>query len=323
MVIMRGMPGSGKSYLSKLILDRSYKEPNYKQHIFSADDFFMINGMYQYNVEKLEEAHRFCQNHALTKAREGYSPIVIDNTNLQHWEMYPYVKIAVDNGYVINILEPNTPWRNNANSLFKKNTHNIPEIKLRRMIEKYEPLNNIEDILRPLKLEQYLTTKPKIRHYPMVEDMLVDAQNAGDSESFAFESLSRDDDGRIDEGDIFTTSRGNNEKAHWYYGKELCGEKSTKILPQSNVQNIMLPKPPRLAGNANRNPFWSDIPTSSTTLSDVVDVEPKDNWSTDFKTTDWTPYESESQGFWKANTEVKNTTPAKPKPKRKVSFYCG
>ena len=52
-------------------------------------------------------------------AEAGIFPIIVDNTNTQAWEMEPYVKISLQNGYRPVIAEPNTPWRYKAKELFK------------------------------------------------------------------------------------------------------------------------------------------------------------------------------------------------------------
>ena len=321
MVIMRGCPGSGKSYLAKMIVDKSYpSNPNYKQHIFSADEFFMINGVYCYEPLKLDDAHRFCQNNVMTKAREGYSPIIIDNTNMRLWEMDVYLKIGAENGYQLHIMEPLTPWRNSPVTLAKKNVHNVPEDKIRNMLKNYEPWTaGIAVLLKSLKLDHHLLSEPRKRHYPIIPSDNRAADEDRD-ENFMFQSLSRDDERNDEMEKVFTMPKSNDD-GQWYHdwGKELCGEKSTKILDQPILEKISLPKPPRLDGNNGLNPFWlsSGVPVP---MPDLTQIEPKDNWSVDFKNTDWIPHENEREGFWKASNDAGSTgsSTAEPKAKRKV-----
>uniref|UniRef100_A0A8C9YUW6 NEDD4 binding protein 2-like 2 n=1 Tax=Sander lucioperca TaxID=283035 RepID=A0A8C9YUW6_SANLU len=42
---------------------------------------------------------------------DGRSPIIIDNTNTQAWEMKPYVKMALERGYKVDFCEPDTSWK--------------------------------------------------------------------------------------------------------------------------------------------------------------------------------------------------------------------
>ncbi len=48
------------------------------------------------------------------------SPIVIDNNNLQVWEARPYILKAKEHNYKVEIREPQTPWKKNAEELAKK-----------------------------------------------------------------------------------------------------------------------------------------------------------------------------------------------------------
>lgn len=47
LVILRGLPGSGKSYLARKIVEVSIGSNDYHNFIFSADDYFMRRGTYQ------------------------------------------------------------------------------------------------------------------------------------------------------------------------------------------------------------------------------------------------------------------------------------
>ncbi len=54
-VIMRGTPGSGKSYLAGLV-HKTALEHGYSSVICSADDFFMVDGKYNFSTAKLVRA---------------------------------------------------------------------------------------------------------------------------------------------------------------------------------------------------------------------------------------------------------------------------
>jgi uridine kinase len=65
MFIMRGLPGSGKSTLSKKIADTFSNE--YQQTpVCAGDDFFIdkASGEYKFNADLLSEAHTSAQNKA-------------------------------------------------------------------------------------------------------------------------------------------------------------------------------------------------------------------------------------------------------------------
>uniref|UniRef100_A0A8B9PQB2 Uncharacterized protein n=1 Tax=Apteryx owenii TaxID=8824 RepID=A0A8B9PQB2_APTOW len=58
--------------------------------VLSTDDFFNRNGVYVFQHDFLEEAHKWNQARADKVMKNGKSP-VIDNTNIHAWEMKPYV----------------------------------------------------------------------------------------------------------------------------------------------------------------------------------------------------------------------------------------
>ncbi|XP_052865832.1 NEDD4-binding protein 2 [Anopheles cruzii] len=172
MVLMRGAPGSGKTHLSRMLIDRT-SAGDYRNHIFSADDYFMVNGVYKFQPDALDSAHRFTQSSVQAKAREGWSPIVVDNTNVRLWEMFPYVQIAAEHGYFLETLEPTTHWRNNSRSLAIRNTHGVPEPKIKSMLQNFEKLSSVRELYRSCKLEHMLSIPPKMRHYPILPQDLV------------------------------------------------------------------------------------------------------------------------------------------------------
>lgn len=138
LIIMRGLPGSGKTHLAKQLVNMMVGPNNsYKAHIFSTDDFFMVRGQYQHDKYRLSEAHEWNHNRVAEATKMGVSPVIVDNTNVELWEMEPYLKFGVRNGYIIEVMEPTTPWAKKINQLAKKNTHNVPLASLKRMSENY------------------------------------------------------------------------------------------------------------------------------------------------------------------------------------------
>ncbi|KAK1899518.1 NEDD4-binding protein 2-like 2 [Dissostichus eleginoides] len=79
--------------------------------ILSTDDFFAHREGYNYEARLLGEAHDWNHNRTQDAMHDGRSPIIIDNTNAQAWEMKPYVKMALDRGYKVDFCEPDTSWK--------------------------------------------------------------------------------------------------------------------------------------------------------------------------------------------------------------------
>ncbi|XP_069681044.1 NEDD4-binding protein 2-like isoform X2 [Periplaneta americana] len=137
LVLMRGAPGSGKSYLATQLTRQtmgSKSDPS--QHVFSTDDFFLLLGRFVPHM--LTEAHSWNRERVASAATRFWSPIFVDNTNTEVWEMKPYAEIAVKNGYVLELLEPSTPWRYKEDQLQKKNVHRVPRSQIANMLVRFE-----------------------------------------------------------------------------------------------------------------------------------------------------------------------------------------
>uniref|UniRef100_A0A669QX74 NEDD4 binding protein 2 like 2 n=1 Tax=Phasianus colchicus TaxID=9054 RepID=A0A669QX74_PHACC len=105
LLILRGLPGSGKSTLSRFLLDHSRDGI-----VLSTDDYFRQQDGYTYNAAQLGDAHDWNQKRAKQAMEQGKSPVIIDNTNTQAWEMKPYVEVALEKGYRVEFREPDT-WK--------------------------------------------------------------------------------------------------------------------------------------------------------------------------------------------------------------------
>lgn len=166
MICMRGAPGSGKSHLARTIIDRTVNDGNYHEHIFSADDHFYDRqtGLYTYDRTRLRQAHNSNKFRVARHAQNGWSPIIVDNTNMKLWEMFAYVKEGIRNGYVIKIIEPQTTWAQSIDELVRRNKHNVDHETIERMLSMYEP-GTVTDILNALNLRP---SQPKLRNFPKI-----------------------------------------------------------------------------------------------------------------------------------------------------------
>ena len=128
LILLRGLPGSGKTTLAKIILQlRSTDEPE----ILSADDFFEDKeGEYNFDPTKLKEAHNYCQFRCSERMRQQKARIVVANTFTQEWEMDEYFKMAERYNYRVHtvIVE---------NRHGGENIHGVPEDKLKQMKDRF------------------------------------------------------------------------------------------------------------------------------------------------------------------------------------------
>ncbi len=137
--LTRGLPGSGKSTLANQLGRNGV--------VVSSDDYFMEDGEYKFDPTKLREAHAWSQNQIEDAMKKGITPIVADNTNTRTWEMKPLVLAALKYGYKVEIKEPNTPWKFNAQELAKRNKHGVPQDAIEKYIEKWDKNISLENIL--------------------------------------------------------------------------------------------------------------------------------------------------------------------------------
>ncbi|KAI1241931.1 hypothetical protein IHE44_0005439 [Lamprotornis superbus] len=106
--------------------------------VLSTDDYFRQQYGYTYNAAQLGDAHEWNRKRAKQAMEQGKSPVIIDNTNTQAWEMKPYVEVALEKGYRVEFHEPNTWWKFDPEELEKRNKHGVTREKIAQMLERYE-----------------------------------------------------------------------------------------------------------------------------------------------------------------------------------------
>merc|ERR1719250_532802 len=136
MIIMRGMPGSGKSTIV-----RKLKELYPEASSCSADDYFLQCGSYVFDRTKLKDAHQFSQAKAEELCRNLTRLVIIDNTNVKRWEMTPYFKTAANHRYTVILVEPRTPWRYDVTELVERNTHGVDRSVISARVSEWQDVH--------------------------------------------------------------------------------------------------------------------------------------------------------------------------------------
>lgn len=108
-VAMRGPSGCGKSTLAKKLAQEALDRGELPL-ICSADDFFVgPDGVYKFDINTLDLAHRACIRKFLQALQDGMSPVIVDNTNINLEDLAPYVAVGQSLGYSVEILQVDTP----------------------------------------------------------------------------------------------------------------------------------------------------------------------------------------------------------------------
>lgn len=120
LVLLRGLPGSGKTTIAKAMAGFKH---------FEADMYFTSDeGEYLFDAKEIRNAHEWCQQETV-KALEMGDDVVVSNTFSQGWEMEFYKDYAKEHD--IQIVELT------AKGEFKS-VHGVPEASIQRMRDRWE-----------------------------------------------------------------------------------------------------------------------------------------------------------------------------------------
>lgn len=135
MIIIRGASGSGKSAIARHIISQ-YGVGK----VYETDDFWCQAGSYVFEPSQLGTAHKWNQDRVRAACMTEDELIVVSNTNMTRWELNPYLQMAREFGYEIDVIRTPGPWE--TDKLFERNVHNVPMASLEKQIRKYEPVEN-------------------------------------------------------------------------------------------------------------------------------------------------------------------------------------
>lgn len=131
LILIRGLPGSGKSTYAKQI-QQVFKIVRGVSISIQEADMYMGS---RFNPERLQSCHESCQTSTSKFISEG-GYVIVSNTSTTREEMAPYIKIALKNKIKMKIIEPPTPWKYNINVCREKCTKpGIPQSVYERYLE--------------------------------------------------------------------------------------------------------------------------------------------------------------------------------------------
>lgn len=141
-IIMRGLPGSGKSYwIEQFIVSQGIEHAiHIRQYgYFSTDRYFYQQGQYRFNPQKLAQYHQ-ANLSAFIQALARHEPIVIcDNTNIAKWEFMAYEAAAKALGYQIKVVLVGQPDDDQHQQLCaQRNQHKVSLGNIQKMAQLFE-----------------------------------------------------------------------------------------------------------------------------------------------------------------------------------------
>ena len=126
LILLRGLPGSGKSRLAAVLSE------NGKYPVCSVDQYFTDpDGNYHFRYAENHLAYERCRQCVQDEVKRQTKRIFVDNTFTLDWELEPYFQIAGESAYSIYVVTV-------ENYHGGKNIHGITDQQLRKMAEKYK-----------------------------------------------------------------------------------------------------------------------------------------------------------------------------------------
>ena len=137
LIILRGLPGSGKTTYAKALITARWP---YNVHICSADKYFeRPDGRYSFNGgSELGFAHAWCQAEARRLMANNVATVVIDNTNSRRAEFQPYLDMAAKFGYSVDVIMIGRVDDEAAREYRRRGLHNVPKSTYVAMINRWE-----------------------------------------------------------------------------------------------------------------------------------------------------------------------------------------
>lgn len=98
LVILRGLPGSGKSTIANIITGGR------TDWVCSNDEYFEHDGKYEWKAEELGKAKEHCANKCRLLMNADVPVIVIANVNPKYKSFANYVDMAKQFGYRVHVM---------------------------------------------------------------------------------------------------------------------------------------------------------------------------------------------------------------------------
>lgn len=134
-IIMRGIPGSGKSTWAK---DFIAAQQSKDWLVVSADHYHMVGSTYRYDPKNAGAAHAQCLRNFMTAVMErgnytgsDIDGVIVDNTNTTAWEIAPYYALSLAFQCDVKIVRVHCPLE----TALPRNVHDVPAARVWQMYQ--------------------------------------------------------------------------------------------------------------------------------------------------------------------------------------------
>ena len=148
-IINRAVPGTGKTTISRCITN-ALTDAGLTVRNHSTDEFFMQDGRYCFDIEKLHTYHDLNLAYFRRDLENGTDVVICDNTNIKPWHAEPYTDLARQYGYQVVFLnmtprELSKHVQSQIVTAEKPDAHGVPEETLKRLIREFHEYNSLLD----------------------------------------------------------------------------------------------------------------------------------------------------------------------------------
>lgn len=129
-----GIPGSGKSTMASKIQKEIFEKDNTLIKIYEADMYFIKDGKYKWDFERLNAAHTWCQKMTEEELKRG-KDVIVSNTSIRKRDRKIYINLAKKYHHEVKVITCHGDF---------KNIHNVPAEKVAKMKERFQEFTEDE-----------------------------------------------------------------------------------------------------------------------------------------------------------------------------------